>query len=80
MSAAHKRRGPNTDGHTSVMSHTCECGKFAYLTRKDARATARRAHPNESMSQYQCGGYWHIGHLPVHVVNGSTPRLRDGEQ
>jgi hypothetical protein len=52
----------------------CSCGKLRYASRKDARAVARKAHPGEHMSAYECGGYFHIGHIPGAIKNGWVDR------
>lgn len=54
---------------------TCRnCGKKCYLTRKAARRDARRILPGEHLNAYQCGPYWHLGHLPVPVARGAEGR------
>ena len=54
---------------------TClTCGKKCYLTRKAARRDARRILPAEHLNAYQCGRYWHLGHLPAPVARGTETR------
>lgn len=55
---------------------TCQCGKRSYLTRKDAKAAARRWHAGDHMSPYMCehGRWWHIGHLAPGVLEGRVAR------
>ena len=36
------------------------CGKQMYLSKKDAKADARRLYPGDLMRVYQCGEMWHI--------------------
>lgn len=53
------------------------CGKVIYLSRRAARAFAKKWHQGEHMSAYRCPGngqHWHIGHLADPVVDGSVPR------
>lgn len=58
---------------------TCEfCGKIQYPTRKDAKE-ARRLMKGKGLSQsgvgvYQCGDYWHLGHLSASVRAGRLSR------
>lgn len=55
--------------------HTCErCGKQGYQSRKAARRAARRFHPGERMSTYQCGDCWHNGHAPDALRHGAISR------
>lgn len=51
-----------------------ECGKQRYYSKRAAKTFARRVFPGEVFSYYVCGGFWHFGHLPPFVRNGSTPR------
>lgn len=54
---------------------TCpSCGKHRYDDRKQAKKVARRLYPGEHMSAYQCGTYWHIGHLSPAVKRGRVTR------
>lgn len=39
------------------------CGKSKYETRAKARRAAKRFHPGEALRPYECGSFWHIGHL-----------------
>lgn len=50
------------------------CGKLMFDSRKVAKAAARRAHPGERLNAYQCGDWWHYGHLMPYVKVGDTPR------
>ena len=63
-------------GRTRQWSHTCpECGKHAFQTRAEAKATMRRAHPGDGLlSVYRCGDVYHYGHLGYGVRRGWTPR------
>ena len=58
------RRPKDKPGSKFTGSHLCpECGKWCFLTRDDAEAAARRAHPGATCRFYQCEstGYdwWH---------------------
>lgn len=54
---------------------TCtSCGKFCWTTKKNAKNGARRNHPNERLSVYECNGYWHYGHLDYPVLRGFKAR------
>ena len=48
------------------------CGKRRYASKSDARNAAKDL--GETMSAYQCGTYWHMGHLPRTVKAGLTDR------
>lgn len=50
------------------------CGKQRYYTKHAAKVFARRVFPGELFSYYTCEGFWHFGHLPPFVRDGSTPR------
>lgn len=52
----------------------CRCGKAQYKSRKTARKAARKAFPGQHLSPYECGGGWHIGHLPARVIAGDKAR------
>lgn len=71
-----RRQKRNTDG--VIPPGRCHaCGKVSYSSRKQAKATARRAHPAEKMDTYECSdnpGAWHYGHLPKRVRDGIVPR------
>lgn len=42
---------------------TCStCGKQSYPSRREARTAKRSLYPQEKMSVYQCGSYFHMGH------------------
>lgn len=54
------------------------CGKVRYLTRKHARLVARRMKHRSGkdgrLNAYQCGNFWHLGHLPAVVISGESSR------
>lgn len=72
MSKAQRRshRGrPRRDGQRKRQSipesdlpvATCaECGKKSYLSKRAAKADARRLFPGELMREYPCGRWWHL--------------------
>lgn len=45
------------------LGHCPDCGKTRYATRRRARRAAKVFHPGNAMRAYQCGDFWHIGHL-----------------
>jgi hypothetical protein len=54
---------------------TCEhCGKGCWTSKKIAKAAARRNHPGERLSVYECGRWWHYGHLDYPVLRGIKAR------
>lgn len=53
---------------------TCTtCGKRSYMTKHAARQ-ARKLTPSKGLNVYECGGYWHVGHLPEVVRRGRMTR------
>lgn len=50
------------------------CGKSRFFTKLAARRFARRVLPGETLNVYECGGFWHLGHLPSTVRRGMTAR------
>lgn len=52
------------------------CGKLRYLTRKKARAAARKLHPGKHMSIYRCVGWYHIGRPSQERVRGMPVKAR----
>lgn len=58
-----------------VFGTTNQCGKRAYLSRKEARKATRRLKQEgkgDRMREYRCPDCdrWHIGHLPQRVYRG----------
>lgn len=54
---------------------TCPtCGKRRYQTRKQARQAAKHNHPGDHQTAYKCGNYWHHGHLPADILDGTVDR------
>lgn len=50
------------------------CGKRRYRSRKDAKSVLRKLRGQGRQHVYQCGDYWHHGHLPRAVVKGDIGR------
>lgn len=50
------------------------CGKLCFVSRKIAKNAAKRHHPEERLSVYRCGRYWHYGHLDYPVARGIKQR------
>ena len=54
---------------------TCpDCGKYRYVSKQAAKKTAKKLFPDDRLSPYRCGDYWHFGHLPYAVQRGINPR------
>ena len=51
----------------------CPCGKIQYVSRKNAKKVARFANL-QGLTAYQCGDFWHLGHLPKVVSRGRVSR------
>lgn len=52
---------------------TCPtCGKHKYASRRDAKRAARYLHPQDSMRAYQCGAFYHYGHVPTWMARGEA--------
>jgi hypothetical protein len=63
-----RREGSDPVGRCPV------CGKLRFYSRQQARRFVRRVLPGELYSFYDCGGFWHFGHLPRSVRNGHLSR------
>jgi hypothetical protein len=77
---AHVRKKPDSDGFVPYMAHTvCDaCGKQCYLTREEARRSARVNHPGTAMHAYTCTEpsgktWWHLSSIPAYKLK----ELRD---
>lgn len=51
-----------------------DCGKKRWGSRKAAKDFAKQQYPYDKLSAYQCGDWWHIGHLTPQVIAGDLPR------
>ena len=77
MSRQRKARPTEDTSRFTVGTGPCpRCGKASYRTRKDAKRAARRLFPNDRMSVYGCGHYYHVGHLPKVVRRGEASRAQ----
>lgn len=57
--------------------NTCpHCGKHRFLHRKEAKRAAKKNHPGKALSSYECGGFYHYGHLSPEMLRGR--RMRNG--
>jgi hypothetical protein len=57
----HAQRRPAARAASATFTGQCPvCGKVRYLSRREAREAAARAHPGQRMRAYRCGGYWHL--------------------
>jgi hypothetical protein len=56
------------------------CGKLRFLSRREARTAAKRAHPSAHLNAYWCNGYWHYGSLPPAVLAGRLSRAAIGRR
>lgn len=69
------RQDTNTGGKAYI--GTCpRCGKRCYPTKADAKLATRQLPHRKGgrLSVYQCGTYWHYGHLPKQVRTGDATR------
>ncbi len=60
------------DGRRGYVGFCETHGKQLFVSRKKARKTARQIN-QPGLREYPCSevdGFWHIGHLPKHVVQG----------
>ena len=60
--------------YAGLCGFVCVCGKHGYTSRALARKAAKVKHPGEHLSAYQCGRYWHLGHLPQAAAHGTKGR------
>lgn len=51
------------------MGRCPDCRKLRYTSRAQARRAARR-YPGHHLRAYQCGGFWHLGHLSENTLAG----------
>ena len=60
---------------------TCNyCGKRCFRSRKDAKTYAKTKNPTAHWSVYQCGEYWHFGHMPKPIQSGKMSRSTYGRR
>lgn len=73
---AHTYRGPRDRGGNRFTGlHRCpDCGKWCYLSRDDAEATVRQAHPGAQVHYYRCGGFWHYTSMEAWKVTDIRTR------
>lgn len=60
-------------GQATTVGGCPTCGKLRYPTRSEARKAGRQA-GHRRVNAYQCGQWWHLGHLPWTVVQGIAGR------
>jgi hypothetical protein len=53
------------------------CGKLRFKSRKAAKKYVILRFPNDRMSVYRCGNYFHFGHTPRAVNKGAKARSRN---
>lgn len=70
----HETEGKRFRNSSEPVGRCPYCGKMRYYTKRAAKTFSRRIFPGELFSFYQCEGFWHFGHLPPFVRDGSTPR------
>ena len=72
------RRRPKQDMNVGMKAYVglCpDCGKRCYPSKADAKAATRQLpHRKGRLSVYQCGPYWHYGHLPKTIRTGDAGR------
>lgn len=77
MTKADPRHQIRAGGRDRASLGWCETHrKVLFLTRKGARKVRRNG---SELSAYRCDvvpGFWHLGHLPIHVKRGVGERLR----
>ena len=78
----HKKKAADT-GFSPYMAHKvcAACGKQCYLTREEAKRSARINHPGKVMHVYECtepsgNKWWHLSSIPADKLK----RLRDRER
>lgn len=78
----HKTKRPDANGFTPYMGRKiCDtCGKQCYLTREEAKRSARVNHPGQAMHEYSCeepsgNVWWHLSSIPADKLT----QLRDRE-
>lgn len=60
--------------HRNIDEGPCpDCGKLRYRSRKRAKAAAR-SRSYQGINAYQCGDFWHFGHLPKWISDGTVER------
>lgn len=77
MSRRPRTPPPEQKGGAYAWFGTCaDCGKRCYPTKADAKAAARQLVHRKGgrLSVYQCGSYWHFGHLPTQIRRGDATR------
>jgi hypothetical protein len=69
---SHKQKTRDIDGFSRYMAHkVCDtCGKQCYLSRAEARHSARVNHPGQAMHVYKCQEasgrvWWHTSSIPA---------------
>jgi hypothetical protein len=57
-----------------IVRTRCDCGRWGFLSRRDARSAAHRLHPGEHLRPYRCresaAERWHFGHLSPAALLG----------
>lgn len=70
-----KKKQQNLGGGNSGQAGICPVdGKQRYVSRKLAKQAMLRLWPEDRMSVYPCGEYWHFGHLAESVRQGKISR------
>lgn len=74
MSVGRKRRSSTKPATSKIQQFgLCDepsCGKVRYGNRRDAKRAAKKFHPGDHLSAYECGDYWHFGHPPRRIIQG----------
>ncbi len=84
---AHKEKRRETYGFTRYMAYTLcgTCDKQCYLTREEARRSAKVNHPGLTMHAYRCEEeesgrtYWHLSSIPAGKLTRLKNRNAPGE-
>jgi len=79
----HREKKPLNDGFSQYTARkTCEtCGKACYLTRDEAKRSARVSQPGKVMHAYQCTEpsgqtWWHMSSIPADKLKELRDRGR----
>ncbi len=79
----HRNKGKDTDGFSPYMAYkVCSaCGKQCYLTRDEAKRSAKVNHPGQAMHAYECEEptgkvWWHLSSIPAYKLK----ELRDKQR
>jgi hypothetical protein len=67
-------QGLRNDQHAVWVGVCSVDGKRCYLNRREAKKALKQHTRRHEMSVYECGNWWHLGHLPKAVKTGRKTR------